>query len=134
MGFRIVADSSANVLTWEGVNYATVPMKIVTEKEYVDNAELDVAGMVIDLQHHKGRSGSSCPNVRMAGCLRRCGRGILHHHHQAPVRLLQRRLPGSGHLYGRKSGPQGGRHRFSHRRAGVNDDRAETAGMGKRGG
>ncbi len=63
MGFRIVADSSANVLTWEGVNYATVPMKIVTEKEYVDNAELDVAGMVIDLQHHKGRSGSSCPNV-----------------------------------------------------------------------
>lgn len=63
MAFRIVADSSANVLTLPGVNYATVPMKIVAEKEYVDDRHLDVAGMVRDLQHYKGKSGSSCPNV-----------------------------------------------------------------------
>lgn len=63
MSFRIVADSSANVLSLEGQNYTTVPMKIVAAKEYVDNAELDLAEMVEDLENHKGKSGSSCPNV-----------------------------------------------------------------------
>ena len=63
MTFRIVADSSANVLSLPGVNYATVPMKIVAAKEYVDDQNLDLAGMVHDLQQHKGKSGSSCPNV-----------------------------------------------------------------------
>ncbi len=63
MRFRIVADSSANVLSLEGVNYTTVPMKIVAAKEYVDDQNLDLAGMVSDLQQHKGKSGSSCPNV-----------------------------------------------------------------------
>ena len=63
MAFRIVADSSANILTLPGVNYTTVPMKIVADKEYVDDIHLDVAQMVADLQAHKGKSGSSCPNV-----------------------------------------------------------------------
>ena len=63
MSFRIVADSSCNVLALEDPNYTTVPLKIVAGKEYVDNAELDVAGMITDLQEHKGKSGSSCPNV-----------------------------------------------------------------------
>ena len=63
MAFRIVADSSANVLSLPGVNYTTVPMKIVAAREYVDDQNLDLAGMVADLQQHKGKSGSSCPNV-----------------------------------------------------------------------
>ena len=63
MAFRIVADSSANILSIPGVNYATVPMKIVAAKEYVDDKNLDLAQMVADLQQHKGKSGSSCPNV-----------------------------------------------------------------------
>ena len=63
MRFRIVADSSANILSLEGVNYTTVPMKVIAEKEYVDDQNLDLAGMVADLQQHKGKSGSSCPNV-----------------------------------------------------------------------
>lgn len=63
MNFRIVADSSANILSLPGQNYATVPMKIVAAKEYVDNADLDLAEMVEDLKNHKGKSGSSCPNV-----------------------------------------------------------------------
>ena len=63
MRFRIVADSSSNVLSLPGVNYTTVPMKIVAAKEYVDDQSLDLAGMVHDLQQHKGTSGSSCPNV-----------------------------------------------------------------------
>ena len=63
MAFRIVADSSANVLALPGVNYTTVPMKVVAAKEYVDDQNLDLAGMVADLKQHKGKSGSSCPNV-----------------------------------------------------------------------
>ena len=63
MSFRIVADSSANILSLKDINYTTVPMKIVAGKEYVDNEELDLAGMVADLQQYKGKSGSSCPNV-----------------------------------------------------------------------
>ena len=62
MSFRIVADSSCNVLALEDPNYTTVPLKIVAGKEYVDNAGLDVAGMIADLQEHKGKSGSSCLN------------------------------------------------------------------------
>lgn len=38
-------------------------MKIVAEREYVDDANLDVAQMVEDLKQYKGKSGSSCPNV-----------------------------------------------------------------------
>ena len=63
MAFRIVADSSCNVLTMGDPNYTTVPLKIVAAKEYVDDPQLDLAGMVADLQQHKGTSGSSCPNV-----------------------------------------------------------------------
>ena len=63
MAFRIVADSSANVLQIAGANYTTVPMKITAGKEYIDDQNLDVAAMVHDLRLHKGKSGSSCPNV-----------------------------------------------------------------------
>lgn len=63
MKYRIVADSSSNVHSMGDSWYTTVPMKVVAAKEYVDNAELDLAEMVDDLKHHKGKSGSSCPNV-----------------------------------------------------------------------
>ena len=63
MNFRIVADSSANVFELPGVNYTTVPMKIVADKEYVDDANLDISSMVPNLLSYKGKSGSSCPNV-----------------------------------------------------------------------
>ncbi len=63
MNYRIVADSSANVLSMPGWDYATVPMKIRTDREYVDQAGLDLAGMVAELRNYKGTSSSSCPNV-----------------------------------------------------------------------
>ena len=63
MGFRIVSDSSSNVLSMGDPNYTTVPLKIIAEKEYVDDSALDLAGMMEDLRNHKGKSGSSCPNV-----------------------------------------------------------------------
>lgn len=65
MNIKIVSDSSSNLLVYPGADYTTVPLKIVAgEKEYVDNAQLDVAGMVADLKKFKGKSGSSCPNVQ----------------------------------------------------------------------
>ena len=63
MSFLIVADSSANVLTMADSNYKTVPLKILADKEYVDTPDLDLSEMVENLKKHKGKSGSSCPNV-----------------------------------------------------------------------
>ena len=63
MRYQIVSDSSSNIFRLEGVNYTTVPMKIIVgEKEYVDTETLDVRGMVDDLKAYKGKSGSSCAN------------------------------------------------------------------------
>ena len=64
MSYVIVSDSSSNMFTLPGVNYTTVPMKVVGEKEYVDTPALNLAGMVADLKEFKGKSGSSCPNVQ----------------------------------------------------------------------
>ncbi|MBQ8611909.1 MAG: DegV family protein [Oscillospiraceae bacterium] len=64
MKFRIVTDSSANTFSMPGVDLVSVPLKIVTaETEYVDDAALDVNGMIDALQQYKGKSGSACPNT-----------------------------------------------------------------------
>ncbi len=64
VNYRIVADSSADLLTLEQVPFTAAPLKIITgEKEYVDNQSLDVEGMVNDLKNYKGKSTSSCPNA-----------------------------------------------------------------------
>ena len=63
MNYKIVSDSSSNVLSMNDPNFASVPMKVIAEKEYVDDANPNLAGMVEDLKNHKGKSGSSCPNV-----------------------------------------------------------------------
>lgn len=63
MKYKIVSDSSCNVLSGEDPCFASVPMKIIAQEEYVDGPGLDVEQMVEDLKNHKGKSGSSCPNV-----------------------------------------------------------------------
>lgn len=65
MNFKIVSDSSSNVFELDSIPYISVPLKInASEKEYIDNADLDLRGMVDDLKAYKGKSGSSCPNVQ----------------------------------------------------------------------
>ena len=65
MNYRIVADSSSNVLHVDGVNYSTVPLKIVAgDQEFVDNQTLNLQNMVDYLKTYKGKSGTSCPNVQ----------------------------------------------------------------------
>ena len=63
MNYKLVADSSSNILSMEDPHYASVPMKVRAEKEYIDDSSLDLAAMVEDLKHHKGKSGSACPSV-----------------------------------------------------------------------
>ena len=63
MNYRIVADSSSNILSMGDPHYFSVPMKVRAEKEYIDDINLNVAQMVEDLKHHKGSSGSAGPSV-----------------------------------------------------------------------
>lgn len=63
MTYKIVSDSSSNIFSITGTDYATVPMKVIAAKEYIDTPHLDLQGMVEDLKAHKGKSGSSCPNM-----------------------------------------------------------------------
>ncbi|MBO7252962.1 MAG: DegV family protein [Oscillospiraceae bacterium] len=63
MNYKVVSDSSSNVLSMNTVHFASVPMKVRAEKEYVDDLNLDLSGMVADLKAHKGTSGSACPSV-----------------------------------------------------------------------
>ena len=63
MEIRIIADSSADLLTLENVDFVSVPLKIITgEKEYVDDEKLNVNQMVEDLEKYSGKSSTSCPN------------------------------------------------------------------------
>ena len=60
---KIVADSSANVLTLDSVPFASAPLKIITaDREFVDDAALDVSAMVDYFSQYKGKSKTSCPN------------------------------------------------------------------------
>ena len=61
---KIVADSSADIISLEGMDFSAAPLKIITaEREYVDDKSLDVEQMANDLISYKGRSSTSCPNV-----------------------------------------------------------------------
>ncbi len=65
MRVKIVSDSASNMRSFDGIDFSTVPLKIVTsEKEYVDDASLDVDGMASDLRAYKGgKISTSCPGV-----------------------------------------------------------------------
>jgi DegV family protein with EDD domain len=64
MKVKIVADSSANLYTLDGVDFSSAPLTIRTsEKEFVDDSSLDIAEMVDYLAKYKGKSGSACPGV-----------------------------------------------------------------------
>ena len=64
MTYKIVSDSSSNLFSMDGVDYAYVSLKINSpEKEYIDTPDLDLNGMIEDLKHVKGPTRTSCPNV-----------------------------------------------------------------------
>ena len=60
---KIVADSSADLIQLTGADFAFAPLKIrTTEREFVDDANLDVADMLRHFDTYKDRSHTSCPN------------------------------------------------------------------------
>jgi DegV family protein with EDD domain len=64
MKCKIVSDSSANLFTLAGVDFASVPLKIITKtREYIDTPELDTGEMLAQLHDYEGRSSTSCPNT-----------------------------------------------------------------------
>ena len=65
MKFKIVTDSAADIKALDGIDFASVPLKIITdEREYVDDISLDVVDMLAGMKKYKGRSRSSCPNTQ----------------------------------------------------------------------
>lgn len=63
MKYRIVSDSTSNLLKLEGsIDYKTVPLKILVDgKEYIDQEGLDVEGMVSAIEA-ASKTSTSCPN------------------------------------------------------------------------
>ncbi len=64
MKTKIVVDSSSNLYALEGIDFACVPLKIITDDaEYRDDGSLDAVGMAETLRTYKGKTSTSCPNV-----------------------------------------------------------------------
>ena len=60
---KIVADSSANLLELQHTPFAAAPLKIITDdREFVDDAALDVGDMITWFDSYKNKSKTSCPN------------------------------------------------------------------------
>ena len=60
---KIVTDSSADRIVLKSIDFATAPLKIITDKkEYLDDINLDVEDMVEALLKYSGKSSTSCPN------------------------------------------------------------------------
>ena len=61
---KIVVDSSSNLCQLPGVDFTSVPLKIITdEQEYVDTPDIDAFAMAAAMRSYKGKSSTSCPNV-----------------------------------------------------------------------
>ena len=67
MSWMIVADSSCELRSLPDAvpqtGFATVPLKIrVGDREFVDNAALDVAVMMAEMRNYNGASTTACPS------------------------------------------------------------------------
>lgn len=61
---RIVADSSCDISSMEGVSFASAPLTISTdERSFRDDGNLDVDEMLDHLAACEGRSYTACPNI-----------------------------------------------------------------------
>ena len=64
MNYRIVTDSASSLFSIEGVDFKSVPLKIIAGKtEYEDTPALNVDKMVAELQGFQEKTSTSCPNV-----------------------------------------------------------------------
>ena len=64
MSFKIVADSSSNVYSLNGVDYEYVSLTVSEgEKEYIDTPETDAFLMAHTLKKSSEKTHTSCPNI-----------------------------------------------------------------------
>ena len=60
---KIVADSSSDLISLQDFDFASAPLKITTDqKDFVDDASLDIKEMLNFLDDYKGKSKTSCPS------------------------------------------------------------------------
>lgn len=61
---KIVADSSSDLIGLQDFDFASAPLKITTDqKDFIDDASLDIKEMLSFLDDYKGKSKTSCPNT-----------------------------------------------------------------------
>lgn len=61
---KIIADSSCNIKTVDGIDFEAVPMTLYTDDAtYTDDENLNLEEMVTYFEKYSGRSYTSCPNV-----------------------------------------------------------------------
>ena len=64
MNIKIVTDSGSNILSLQDVPFAAAPLTIITsEKQYLDDANLNVRQMAEELKVYRGKSSTACPGV-----------------------------------------------------------------------
>ena len=64
MKIKIVTDSASNMMALEGIDFESAPLKISTkERDYVDDANIDIEEMANYMKSYKGKSGTACPGV-----------------------------------------------------------------------
>ncbi|MBR3765098.1 MAG: DegV family protein [Clostridia bacterium] len=65
MNYKIVADSSSDVLTLDSVPFASVPLVVrAGEMTFVDDEHCDVAAMTQYMLTYKGKSSTACPGTQ----------------------------------------------------------------------
>ena len=63
MEYKIVMDSAGDLRQMEDTNFESVPLKILAgDREFVDDAQLDVNAMTDYFMKHKDASKTSCPS------------------------------------------------------------------------
>lgn len=61
---KYVTDSSCDTINYDGIDVAVAPLRIYTsERDFVDNEDLDVHEMIEYLLSYKDRSYTSCPST-----------------------------------------------------------------------
>ena len=60
---KFVVDSSCDMRDAEYSNLTTVPLTISTDRNNWLDEDLDIDGMLSELESYKGRSYTACPNV-----------------------------------------------------------------------
>lgn len=62
MKYRIVADSSADILTLDDVDFVSVPLHIIVgEQDFIDDETIDIDAMQKAISEYKGKTSTACP-------------------------------------------------------------------------